>query len=177
MARKRRRTEPDAELESPVEANEAAAPVQQLLSLQSAIGNAAFARLASADLAPRLSRKTSREPGPVPTGEFPGLEVPDMPSRRRPRKGDRKRGGSPAPQPQGEYPLLRKGARGHWVTTLQLDLSLAGHPVSVDGIFGPETDGAVRAFQSEEGLDADGIVGPLTWAALRRASGGSAPAG
>jgi len=38
--------------------------------------------------------------------------------------------------------------------------------VTADGIFGTGTDTAVRAFQRSNGLTADGIVGPKTWAAL-----------
>jgi peptidoglycan hydrolase-like protein with peptidoglycan-binding domain len=41
----------------------------------------------------------------------------------------------------------------------------------IDGIFGPVTNTAVRDFQGGEGLAADGIVGPRTWAAL----GGDGP--
>jgi peptidoglycan hydrolase-like protein with peptidoglycan-binding domain len=35
-----------------------------------------------------------------------------------------------------------------------------------DGIFGPKTDAAVKAFQTKHGLTADGIIGPLTFAPL-----------
>jgi peptidoglycan hydrolase-like protein with peptidoglycan-binding domain len=38
--------------------------------------------------------------------------------------------------------------------------------VAVDGIFGAQTESAVRAFQHSAGVAADGIVGPQTWAKL-----------
>ena len=39
-------------------------------------------------------------------------------------------------------------------------------PLDVDGMYGPKTENAVKAFQKYYGLVPDGIVGPLTWARL-----------
>lgn len=64
------------------------------------------------------------------------------------------------------WPLVRQGDQDHPVRTLQWLLRARGHSVAVDGIFGPLTDAAVRAFQRQKGLVVDGIVGPYTWAAL-----------
>jgi peptidoglycan hydrolase-like protein with peptidoglycan-binding domain len=64
------------------------------------------------------------------------------------------------------WPLVRQGDRDHPVRTLQWLLRARGHNVAVDGIFGPNTDTAVRAFQQQHGLAVDGIVGPNTWRAL-----------
>jgi peptidoglycan hydrolase-like protein with peptidoglycan-binding domain len=59
--------------------------------------------------------------------------------------------------------VLSSGAEGRQVELLQR--ALGG--VTVDGVFGPETEEAVRRFQANHGLKADGVVGPLTSAALR----------
>jgi peptidoglycan DL-endopeptidase CwlO len=46
--------------------------------------------------------------------------------------------------------------------------------VTPDGVFGPRTSAAVRAFQKAHGIPTTGNVGPLTWTALARlARGGS----
>ena len=43
----------------------------------------------------------------------------------------------------------------------------AGSNIEPDGVFGQQTEAAVRRFQSDHGLAADGVVGSQTWAALR----------
>jgi peptidoglycan hydrolase-like protein with peptidoglycan-binding domain len=64
------------------------------------------------------------------------------------------------------WPLIRKGNRAHPVRTLQHLLRAREHDVAVDGLFGPKTEAAVRAFQDQKHLVVDGIVGPRTWSAL-----------
>jgi peptidoglycan hydrolase-like protein with peptidoglycan-binding domain len=64
------------------------------------------------------------------------------------------------------WPLVRQGDRQHPVKTLQYLLRARGHNLTVDGIFGPKTDAAVRGFQQQKSLAVDGIVGPNTWSAL-----------
>jgi peptidoglycan hydrolase-like protein with peptidoglycan-binding domain len=67
-------------------------------------------------------------------------------------------------------PTLKKGSHGEAVVGLQEGLQSLGYdPGAVDGIFGPNTEQAVKAFQTDRGLTADGIVGPRTWAALEEA--------
>lgn len=68
--------------------------------------------------------------------------------------------------------LLRRGGRGEAVRSLQEELRELGYtgrdgrPLGVDGIFGRETEHAVRACQRDHGLAVDGIAGPHTFAAL-----------
>ena len=64
------------------------------------------------------------------------------------------------------FPIVQQGDSDHPVKTLQYLLRERGHTVDVDGIFGPETDAAVRAFQQQKNLSVDGDVGPKTWSAL-----------
>jgi Domain of unknown function (DUF1906)/Putative peptidoglycan binding domain len=75
------------------------------------------------------------------------------------------------------YPTLSEGAAGAAVTALQTRLNdwNANPQLTVDGIFGPDTLTAVKAFQTAHHLTADGIVGAATWAALN-ATATQAPA-
>ena len=73
---------------------------------------------------------------------------------------------------------LRRGSEGDQVITLQKKLKNWGYYTgSVDGIFGSETEEAVRYFQRKNGLAVDGVVGPDTARALGMTlTGGSAQA-
>jgi rare lipoprotein A (peptidoglycan hydrolase) len=63
---------------------------------------------------------------------------------------------------------LKAGTAGNDVKTLQILLTRRGHEVPATGFFGKITRRAVKGFQRERGLAADGIVGPATRAALAR---------
>ena len=64
------------------------------------------------------------------------------------------------------YPTLRSGSQSNFVYLLQYMLTQNGYNISVDGSFGPNTLNAVTAFQTANGLTADGIVGANTWRTL-----------
>ena len=66
----------------------------------------------------------------------------------------------------GNTDLLRKGDTGSAVKLLQHRLNLVGNQLTEDGIWGVQTDSAVRGYQYRAGLTVDGIVGPKTQAAL-----------
>jgi peptidoglycan hydrolase-like protein with peptidoglycan-binding domain len=64
------------------------------------------------------------------------------------------------------FPRVKRGDRVFPVRPLQRLLCARNHDVGVDGIFGPQTEAAVKAFQQSSGLGADGRVGPATWSRL-----------
>jgi len=64
------------------------------------------------------------------------------------------------------WPVIRQGDRGQAVRDVQHLLQAHGFGVLVDGDFGAATNASVRSFQKAHSLEADGIVGPLTWSAI-----------
>jgi len=81
---------------------------------------------------------------------------------------------------QGSLRLVVPNMEGARVRKLQQDLLSIGYRLQVDGIFGRNTDAVVRQFQDDNGLDVDGIVGPVTQAKLAqviRDTGTRGPAG
>ena len=77
--------------------------------------------------------------------------------------------GGDEPVPTPTKPTLRRGSKGEYVTLLQTKLIQLGYSLpkyGADGSFGAETEVAVKAFQRDHSLTADGVVGKATWEAL-----------
>ncbi len=55
--------------------------------------------------------------------------------------------------------------RGEDVRVWQARMRARGWHIEVDGVYGPQSAEVARRFQREKGLEVDGIVGPVTWAA------------
>jgi len=64
------------------------------------------------------------------------------------------------------WPVVQNGSQGHPIRTLQFLLRARGHNLTVDGMFGPATEAAVKAFQTSKGMTADGIMSAQTWSRL-----------
>lgn len=68
------------------------------------------------------------------------------------------------------WPVLavttRQGNTGSHVRATQVQLNRYGYKLAVDGVFGSGTRAAATDFQRQNGLTADGIVGPVTWRTL-----------
>jgi peptidoglycan hydrolase-like protein with peptidoglycan-binding domain len=68
----------------------------------------------------------------------------------------------PQPPATAEHAItLTTGSTGRQVALLQHELG-----ITVDGVYGPETEAAVEAFQRSRGLTVDNVVGSQTGAAL-----------
>ena len=72
------------------------------------------------------------------------------------------------------YKQVGYGSQGSDVKELQKLLNNNGYKLSVDGIFGSQTQKAVRDYQQKNKLAVDGIVGNNTWGALTKASSSNA---
>jgi len=110
-------------------------------------------------------------PGPAPASPAPPLEPTPVPPSTvpdpDPMPAATTGSSSAEPDTDGSLPILKKGAKGSAVAQLQIQLQGLGFDTGgSDGVFGDQTEAAVQAFQEEQGLEADGVVGPATWDAL-----------
>lgn len=80
-----------------------------------------------------------------------------------------------APDPEPQRPTLRRGDCGDSVRRMQVMLIDQDYDLGkwgADGDFGSATEKAVKFYQAEHGLEADGVCGPATWAALEEGAAG-----
>jgi cell wall-associated NlpC family hydrolase len=112
----------------------------------------------------RWKRKAA-EPGTLPQARKAGatLVIAAVAAALPVAGGAQSRAKGSAAAAEVRAELLRFGSRGPAVAKVQRALG-----VEADGIFGPKTRAAVKAFQRSHGLLVDGIVGPKTRAALAR---------
>ncbi|MDR3344519.1 MAG: peptidoglycan-binding protein [Oscillospiraceae bacterium] len=74
---------------------------------------------------------------------------------------------NPPACPGGGYPSLRRGSRSVYVLILQDSLNSAGYAAGeLDGVFGEQTERALKNYQKARGLAADGIAGCAVWRRL-----------
>lgn len=76
--------------------------------------------------------------------------------------------------------VLRRGDRSEETRNIQQYLKDLGYNIGdagADGVFGSDTEAAVKQFQKDRGLAVDGAVGKNTYAALTKATAPAAPAG
>ncbi len=64
------------------------------------------------------------------------------------------------------WPVVRQGATGERVRTIQYLLTARGFREPADGAYGPDTTATVKRFQRANKLSVDGSVGPSTWPKL-----------
>lgn len=100
--------------------------------------------------------------GTLKNVEYPASEAQEQPSDQKEDK-----------EPMESLPTLKRGSKGEYVTLLQTKLIQKGYDLGkwgADGDFGSQTEKAVKEFQTDHGLTADGIVGAKTWNALDEVS-------
>lgn len=120
-----------------------------------------------------LSDTTASAPttAPAPTVTATVTAKPAQPHRPKERAPDSTSVAGYVPWPGTPLSVrLRQQYRAD-VVSVQQAMTNMGHPVDVDGHYGPVTEAAVTSVQRDQGLAADGVVGPNTWAIVQRALG------
>ncbi|MET0412828.1 MAG: peptidoglycan-binding protein [Polyangiaceae bacterium] len=133
-------------------------------------GSPRFAAMQAAAAAKKENAPPAAKPPTVATPAAPKPPVSAAPTNT---------GKPPAPaepKPSTEPRLLKEGLQGDDVGLWQSQLIKDGYVVTVDRIFGPKTTQATKAWQTDRGLKADGIVGPATRAAIGKAVPKKTPA-
>jgi peptidoglycan hydrolase-like protein with peptidoglycan-binding domain len=129
----------------------------------------------------RPTRPGQEVSGPITRGlpTRPGQDT-SGPTPTLPTRPDQSTSGAPTGirAPGTTTSNLRRGSTGSDVSGLQQMLIDKGYDLGdtgADGKFGPRTAAAVKQFQTDFGLQVDGIAGDQTMSALNRAQGGARP--
>lgn len=132
---------------------------------------------ANATPAPKPTTPTAADSFPAPAGIQPGgvpvsQPTPPKTSTPKPATPPAQTGGESAQAKGSEsatFPVLRLGMKGPAVEGLQERLKSLGFlKGATDGVFGPETQAAVKAAQRRLSLEPDGVVGNSTWIGILR---------
>jgi transcriptional regulator with XRE-family HTH domain len=125
-------------------------------------------QLARAREAAQEARERTVAAAPGPTTSPDPVPVLPVPYTCRPERTD---GRWYAGHSRTQDAVVVYGQAGPDVVEAQCLLRRAGiSPGGIDGIFGPRTQRAVERFQAREGLEADGVIGAMSWKALRTAT-------
>jgi peptidoglycan hydrolase-like protein with peptidoglycan-binding domain len=145
---------------------------RELLGLQMTAGNRAVSQLFERPQVQRCGPRSCNCP------EHERDDAAKAPTVQRVLASELSTTGEPAEgAPQQGPGVLSRGSAGPAVRLVQELLNASGilpEPIDADGVFGPATEAAVVAFQEAMGLSPDGIVGPITDQTLR-ATAGPAP--
>lgn len=107
-------------------------------------------------------------PAPEEVGNAPVAATPTQPQTRTQTQEPAQTPAPIEPVPSGP-PVLRPDAEGGAVAQLQRELqTLNYYDGEIDGGYGEQTQAAVMAFQRDQQLAVDAVVGPSTWDALSR---------
>ena len=125
---------------------------------------------------PKPTPTPTPSPTATPTSAAPTTPAPTATPTKTaaPKPTPTKTTAKPAPKPttkpvakKSTYPALKKGSKGASVVTLQALLNSRNKAGLVrDGVFGPRTEKAVKAFQKKSKLKATGKLNDATWAKL-----------
>lgn len=100
--------------------------------------------------------KPAKPPKPAP--EPPKADKPEPKPEPKPAPKPKK------PEPNGRGPTLKEGHGGKPVRALQKRLNKLGYGAgAVDGLFGNQTEAAVKKFEKKHGLKVDGIADKQVW--------------
>lgn len=111
-----------------------------------------------------LLRLLGRAPEQLPESEPPAPEPEEDPPTADTEPEPLPEEPVVAPKP----PLLERGDQGENVEHLQTLLNHNGAKLTIDGDFGPATEGALRDLQQSYGLETSGKADEATWAVLER---------